>query len=122
MTDIPIYADPEVMSQNMIIFAVSQSESLRVRKDQVLVGEVTIVPLVQGQAKPELAAVAEEVEVLVATEARRRANSRPFRGRGRHGKLRRIGWKGTKVPAPGRQRPLPPDRACMKSDGVVQGG
>lgn len=82
MTDIPIYADPEVMSQNMIIFAVSQSESLRVRKDQVLVGEVTIVPLVQGQAKPELAAVAEEVELLVATEARRRANSRPFRGRG----------------------------------------
>jgi Ala-tRNA(Pro) deacylase len=67
--DIPIYADPEVMSQNMIVFAVSQSESLRVRTDQVLGGEVTIVPLVQGQAKPELAAVAEEVEPLAAAEA-----------------------------------------------------
>ncbi len=66
--DIPIYADPEVMAHDMIVFAASRTESLRVRADQVLGGEVTIVPLVQGKAKPEFAAVAEEVELRAATE------------------------------------------------------
>lgn len=51
--DIPIYADPEVMARDMIVFAASKTESLRVRADQMLGSEVTIVPLVQGQAKPE---------------------------------------------------------------------
>jgi hypothetical protein len=52
--------DPEVLTHDLIVFATSQSESLRVRADQMLGGEAaTIFPLVEQDAELERAAIAE---------------------------------------------------------------
>lgn len=67
---IPVLMDPEVLCRDTVVFATSESESVRVPTDQLLAAEAfRIAPLVDRSLSPEMVPVAEEVELRASTEA-----------------------------------------------------
>ena len=67
---IPIYVDPEVAAHGNVVFATSQSESIKLSTEQVLSGTATeIVPLAARPWESELDAVAEAIEFRASEEA-----------------------------------------------------
>ncbi len=66
---IPIWIDPEVASHASVVFAVNQTESVRVPTEAVVCGATAcIAPLVQRAPDGEVEPVAEEIELRASTE------------------------------------------------------
>ena len=70
LLDIQVLIDPEVASHGTMVFATSESESVRLPTDRLLAGEAfRLVPLVERRLADGLVPVAEEVELRASTEA-----------------------------------------------------
>lgn len=66
---IPVYVDPEVAGQDSLVFAISESESIRLKSEQAWAGPTTgIVPLAMRAWTAELDAVGKEVEIRASIE------------------------------------------------------